>query len=89
MSLTGPERVTLAYKVKCNDGSRYVVYNAALIGNPSDHVPNKWYVRPYPVPVPLGAEVGEPFETAEQAEQAARSRHRVPMTTGQETTNLV
>lgn len=61
------------YKIQCADGRRYVVYNASAIGNPADHVPDKWYFRPYPARFPLGTEVGEPFETAQDAEQAARA----------------
>jgi hypothetical protein len=65
----------LVYKFECQDGRRYIVYNASAIGNPGDHVPGKWYARPYPVPVPLGEDLGEPFDSAEEAEADARSRH--------------
>jgi hypothetical protein len=69
------ERPTQVHKIECEDGRRYIVYNAAVIGNPADHVPDKWYVRPYPVPLPLREEVGEPFDSAEEAKLAARARH--------------
>lgn len=65
----------LVYKIDCGDGHRYIIYNASAIGNPADHVPGKWYIRPYATPPPPGEEVGEPFETAEEAERAARARH--------------
>jgi hypothetical protein len=65
----------MVYKFECQDGRRYIVYNASAIGNPGDHRPDKWYARPYPVPVPLGEDIGEPFDSAEEAEAAARSRH--------------
>jgi len=69
------ERVFPVYKIACDDGCRYVVYNASAIGNPADHVPDKWYFRPYPAPFPIGSEVGNPFETAHEAERAARAPH--------------
>jgi hypothetical protein len=75
MSPSTAERPALVYKVEGQDGRRYIVYNAAAIGNPADHRPHKWYVRPYSVAVPLGAEVGGPFETAEEAERSVRARH--------------
>jgi hypothetical protein len=68
-------KIDHVYKIECEDGCRYIVYNAAAIGNPSDHVPDKWYVRPYASALPPGNEVGESFETAEDAERAARARH--------------
>lgn len=52
------------------DSRRRLVYNAAAIGNPADHIADKWYWRPYPVP--LGCPVGKVHDTAEQAEAAAR-----------------
>jgi hypothetical protein len=58
-----------AYKIECEDGSRYLIYNAAAIGNPSDHVPGKWYFLPSPVKP--GIVAGEAFDTPEDAEQAA------------------
>lgn len=63
------------YKVQCEDGSRHIVYNASFLGNPSDHEPNKWYTRPYPVQLPLGEPVGRPYDTAQAAEQAVRTHH--------------
>jgi hypothetical protein len=68
-------RCNLVYKFECQDGRRYIVYNASAIGNPGDHVPDKWYARPYPVPVPLDEDLGEPCDSAEEAEAAAMSRH--------------
>lgn len=61
------------YKVECADGCRYIIYNASEIGNPGDHVPDKWYFRPYPIP--LGLETGLSFDTAEMTEEAARAQH--------------
>jgi hypothetical protein len=74
MSPTDRGRSPLAYKFACEDGRRYVVYNAAVLGNPPDHVPDKWYVRPYPVPPAPDGEAGGPFETVEEAERATRAR---------------
>ncbi len=59
------------YRIACGDGRRFVIYNAQEIGNPIDHEADKWYFRPYPVPV--GLDCGEPFDSAEEAEQAARA----------------
>ncbi len=70
MTMSIPERTGRVYKITCGNGSRYVIYNASEIGNPPDHVAEKWYFRPYPVP--LGLEAGDPFDTAEAAESAAR-----------------
>jgi len=75
MSAVDSDQSHPAYKIECEDGCRFVVYNASAIGNPPDHVPDKWYFRPYPARFPLGTEVGEPFETAQDAEQAARAPH--------------
>lgn len=69
MSMADRREERLVFTVVCNDGKRYVVYNASEIGNPPDHVPNKWYFWPYPVP--LGLATGDPFDTAESAKQAA------------------
>jgi len=65
----GPCRV---YKFDCGDGRRFVIYNASEIGNPDDHVPDKWYFRPYPMP--LGPPACESFDTADAAENAARAQ---------------
>ena len=67
----GPTRGV--FLIDCADGSgRYVIYNASEIGNPGDHLPDKWYAHPYPVPV--GFEPGHAFDSAEEAELAIRSR---------------
>jgi hypothetical protein len=63
------------YKVECEGGRRYLVYNASVLGNPPDHIPDKWYVREWTAPSQLGAEVSGPFETAEEAERVARAKH--------------
>ena len=67
-----PGRSSRVYRIDCEGGRRYLVYNASEVGNPPDHVPDKWYILPYPLPI--GLEAGEPFETAEEAEGAARAR---------------
>lgn len=72
-SSDGP--LPLVYKFECECGTRYVVYNAAALWNPQDHVPDKWYVLPYSAPFPTGQGVGEAYDTAEEAERAARSWH--------------
>lgn len=71
MSPTAIEQSRRVYKIEYA-GRRYVVYNASEIGNPPDHMPDKWHILPYPVP--LGMEVGEAFDTAEEAERAAWTR---------------
>lgn len=75
MLRTDAARPPLVYKFECEDGRCYVVYNAAVFGNPADHAPDRWYARPYPVPTLLMADFGEPFETAEEAVQPARARN--------------
>jgi hypothetical protein len=72
------ERPIDVYKIECTGcagGCRYIVYNASVLGNPGDHQPDKWYFRPYPAPLPVGPDVGEPFDTAADAERAAREHH--------------
>jgi hypothetical protein len=64
------------FEIQCNDGSRHIVYNACVIGNPSDHVPGQWYCRPYPAPLPLGVASAEAYDTADDAERAVRARCR-------------
>jgi hypothetical protein len=61
------------YKVTDQHGRWYVVYNAAAIGNPPNHRPDKWYARPFPIILPVVGGPGQPFETAADAEQAARA----------------
>ncbi|MDB5349678.1 MAG: hypothetical protein JWN86_925 [Planctomycetota bacterium] len=68
--MTDTQRRSTSYRITCPDGRRFVIYNASAIGNPSDHRPGKWYFLPYPVPV--GMDAGEPFDSAEEAEHAAR-----------------
>ncbi|WP_165253655.1 hypothetical protein [Paludisphaera soli] len=75
MFSTDVGRPILVYKFASHGGGRYVVYNSAMLGNPPDHLPNKWYARTYPVSMPLGEAVGEAFETAEEAVRAARAVH--------------
>lgn len=70
LSHDAPHKV---HRIQCESGFRYVIYNASEIGNPSDHVPDKWYFSPYPVPV--GLQAGEPFDSFEQAEMAARAQN--------------
>lgn len=67
------ERSRRAYRIECDGGHRYVIYNTAGVDSPLDHVPNKWYVLPYPIP--LGVWVGESFDSAEDAERSVRARH--------------
>ena len=71
--MTFPGRSCGVYKIECDGGRRYVIYNASEIGGPFDHVPDKWYFLPYPVPTGLAA--GPPFDTADEAEQAAQAHH--------------
>lgn len=60
------------YQLNGRRGRRYVIYNAAAIGNPFDHEPDRWYFQPYPVPP--GFRPGDGFTTAEAAERAALAR---------------
>jgi hypothetical protein len=75
MSRTASNKPDQVVRIECEDGRRFLVYNASVLGNPSDYAPDKWYARPYPVSLPLGEEAGEAFETAEEAERALRTRH--------------
>jgi hypothetical protein len=63
------ERTVLAYVIASPPGKRYVIYNPAVLGNPSDHSRDKWYFAPYPVSP--GIVAGEAFDTAADAGQAA------------------
>lgn len=58
------------YRLECDDGRRYIVYNASALGNPPDHVPDNWYLLAYPRSPQIGD--GHPFESADEAERAAR-----------------
>jgi HPt (histidine-containing phosphotransfer) domain-containing protein len=69
MSPNVPERSCQIFKLECEDGQRYVVYNASIIGSSSDHVPGKWYFQPYPAP--LGLKPSESFDSAEEATERA------------------
>jgi hypothetical protein len=59
------------YRFICDDGRRFVIYNASAIGNPGDHEADRWYFRPYPVAV--GSDSSDAFESANEAERAARA----------------
>ena len=76
MSTATSARPRWIYTIECSAGTRYVIYNAAALGNPADYVPDKWYARPFPVGI--GFEPGEAFDTAEQAESYVRARHESP-----------
>lgn len=69
------DRNSQVYKIQCDDGCSFVVYNASAIGNPGDHQPDRWYVRPHPVKFRLEEEVDGPFRSAQEAERAIRLRH--------------
>ena len=47
MSPAFTKRSSGVYLVACDDGTRCVVYNASRIGNPLDHMPDRWY-SPHP-----------------------------------------
>lgn len=72
MAETFPGRSCGIYKIDCGGGRRYVIYNSSEIGSAFDHVLDKWYFLPYPVP--LGLAAGMPFDTADEAERAARAQ---------------
>lgn len=59
------------YKVAGPSGHLYLVYNASLLDHSDDHQPGKWYYGPYPLPLEQATEAW--FDTAEDAEQAARA----------------
>lgn len=73
MSMLQDRRPARAYKIGGEDGRRYVVYNASVIGNPADHEANKWYIRPYSASMLRDEVAGGPFDSAEEAERLARS----------------
>src|SRR4051812_17013272 len=79
MSVDISDPPCLIYKIEC-EGGRFVIYHASEIRNPCDYVPGKWYFRPYPSP--MGFEAGEPFDTAEEAERAARGGANAVASTG-------
>ena len=64
-----PQATVLAYTIESLVGNRYIIYSPAVLGNPTDHRPDKWYFCLYPM-VP-GIAAGEPFDTAADAEEAA------------------
>jgi len=68
---TGTVSRRLSYIVSCASGRQYVIYNPLVLGEPTDHQAGKWYYQPYPV-LP-GIVPGQPFESADEAERAARS----------------
>ena len=50
MSRTQSGEECQVYKIECESGRRYIVYQASAIGDPADHTPSKWYAQLYPVP---------------------------------------
>ncbi|MDB5349921.1 MAG: hypothetical protein JWN86_1168 [Planctomycetota bacterium] len=68
MAIIDIQQRSTAYWFVCPDGWYYFIYNAEAIGNPTGHVPDKWYVLPYAVSMSM--EPGEAFDSAEEAEQA-------------------
>jgi hypothetical protein len=64
-----PEATVLAYAIESPAGNRYVIYSPAVLGNPTDHRPDKWYFSFYPMAPGIAA--GEPFDTAADAEEGA------------------
>ena len=50
-----------------------VSLGSGAVRDPAYHVAGKWYYRPYPTPYPLGSETVTPFDSAEDAERAARA----------------
>src|SRR3954447_16130737 len=64
-----PEATVLAYAIESLAGNRYVIYSPAVLGNPTDHRPDKWYFSFFPMAPGIAA--GEPFDTAADAEEAA------------------
>jgi hypothetical protein len=67
------ERHELVRKLQHGDGSPFLVYHTSAIGDPPDHVAGKWYHRLYPGR--LEVEPRGPFESAGEAERAARAEH--------------
>jgi hypothetical protein len=65
-----PAPTVLAYSIEFLTGNRYVIYSPAVLGNHTDHRPDKWYFSPSPITP--GIVAGRPFDTAEDAEQGAR-----------------
>jgi hypothetical protein len=66
------------YLIYRTDGAQYVLYNASVIGNPSDHIANKWYARRYPVTVPIAGPSSQPFDTPQDAERAIHAGRIAP-----------
>ncbi|MHC5536957.1 hypothetical protein ACYOEI_01630 [Singulisphaera rosea] len=70
------ESPRLLYKVEGENGRRYLIYNALVMGDPSGHVPGKWYTRPYPLMVSQAGPGSNPHDTADEAEQSVGARAR-------------
>src|SRR3954469_875113 len=64
-----PEATVLAYAIESLAGNRFIIYSPAVLGNPTDHRPDKWYFSHYPMTP--GIVAGEPFDTAADAEAGA------------------
>lgn len=69
-------RFDLVFKFRHDDGTPFLVYHTAAIGDPPDHVPGKWYYRPYLGPIDR-AGCG-PFDSPEEAERVARVERDSP-----------
>src|SRR5258708_36502220 len=65
-----PDPTVLAYSIGFLTGNRYVIYSSAVLGNHTDHRPDKWYFRPSPITP--GIIAGRPFDTAPDVEEGAR-----------------
>src|SRR6476660_6878886 len=67
--LAVPDTTVLAHAIACPAGNRYVIYSPAVLGNPTDHLPDKWYFSHFPMTP--GIVAGEAFDTAADAEAGA------------------
>src|SRR5262245_34877394 len=64
-----PEATVLAYEIESLAGNRFIIYSPAVLGDSTDHRPDKWYFSFFPLAPGIAA--GEPFDTAADAEEAA------------------
>lgn len=62
------------HTIRCNNGHRYMIYHSSELAFVDGHIANKWYFHSYPAE--LGLKAGIPYESAAEAERAARAAAR-------------
>lgn len=59
------------HTIRCSNGHRYMIYHSSELAFLDGHIANKWYFHPYPLEP--GLKAGIPYESAAEAERAARA----------------